>query len=106
MIQFFAFELVVQLAIISIAISSIAQSFSNDYAYAQSGIEKLSTNIQHDNLIRTFFLFYICFFPAIQAAGLVFVKNTIDPLGNISKLDYLKIISMNQKATSSYNEIK
>ena len=96
MLQFFIFELTIQIMIITIAISSFMQSCSNNYQTNMKSFLALSVDIApNDNITRDFFLFYICFFPAIQSAGLVLVKCTIDPLGNISKLDYLKIISIN-----------
>jgi hypothetical protein len=36
----------------------------------------------------------------------VFVKSTKDPLRNISKLDYLKIFSINQKGTFAYKDLQ
>jgi hypothetical protein len=96
MLQFFIFELSIQLLMICIAIGSFIHSYSNNYQGNMTSFLALSVDISpNDNLIRDFFLFYICFFPAIQAAGLVLVKCTVDPLGNISKLDYLKMVSIN-----------
>ena len=55
---------------------------------------------------RLVFLLYIFVFPCIQAYGLVNVKKSQDPLSKISKLDYIKMISINQKPTKLIEEIK
>ena len=38
---------------------------------------------------------YIAFFPSLLSFGLVFVKKSVDPLSNISKLFYMKLVSIN-----------
>ena len=67
--------------------------------------EQTAENQENNFIMKIVWTFYIIFFPAIQAAGLVFVKSSIDPLGNISKLNFLKMVSINQKATNSYCEL-
>ena len=81
---------------------------SKDVINSNSLKDLLDQNIKKEsskNYIRPLFIFYICYFPFIQALGLIFIKNTKDPLSNISKLDYLKLISINQVATQKYKEI-
>ena len=41
-------------------------------------------------------------FPFIQAIGVVFFKSSLDPLSNISALDFMKLVSENQVPTDSY----
>jgi hypothetical protein len=53
---------------------------------------------------RAFFVFYVFFFPLIQSFGLIFVKKSLDPLSNISKLNHLKLVSINQSGTESFTD--
>ena len=106
MSQFFIFELTVEIIIIVFAV----QVVYDDY-FVHKPFSALYFNLQNliltktDNFERVIFVLYICYFPFIQAYGLVFFKDSKDPLSHISKLDYLKIISINQKETKSFKEL-
>ena len=42
------------------------------------------------------------FYPLIQTVGVCIFKATLDPLSNVSSLNYLRIVSINQIATKSF----
>jgi hypothetical protein len=42
------------------------------------------------------------FFPTIQAVGICFLKDSIDPLSNVSTLSFYKLVSINQIPTESF----
>ena len=44
----------------------------------------------------------VIYFPVIQAFGICFYKASLDPLSNISSLNYLRIVSINQIPTDSF----
>ena len=106
--QFFAFELIIELTIIYFGVKVLYDNYFVSLAYKVESVvnQATFTQVKRDIIERIIFIFYICYFPFIQALGLVFFKDSKDPLSKISKLDYLKIISINQRATKTYKCIK
>ena len=44
-------------------------------------------------------------YPLVQAYGMLFLKDSSDPLRGVSRMDLIIIYSSNQKKLSSYEEV-
>jgi hypothetical protein len=98
---FFIFEVIIQILILATAIFIICKNYDSEYKpTALSFFTRNQKQIKQKYLIKIIFYFYMFFFPSVQAAGLIFLKSSKDPLSNISKLKDLKLISINQRGSS------
>ena len=109
--QFFIFEVIIQSIILITGIVDIILRKSLKYGYTKSMYSLIMDNLfpnedmdDFKHFERIVFIIYIAVVPCLQAYGLVNVKKSLDPLSRISRLDYLKMVSINQRPTSSFED--